>query len=65
LFWVFVVDCFILGWIGANPPEGMYLIIGRLATLYYFVHFIGILPLLSRFEPRPLLPDSISEPVRA
>jgi len=32
-----------------------------LATLYYFVHFFAVLPLLGKFE-RPLpLPNSISE----
>ena len=38
-FWILVIDVIVLGYIGANPPEGMYLIIGRIATIYYFVHF--------------------------
>jgi len=60
---VLVVDVFVLGWVGANPPEGIYLIMGRLATLYYFAHFLIIIPLLGIFErPKPL-PTSISEPV--
>jgi len=62
-FWIFVLDCVLLGYIGAKPPEGWYLHIGRLATAWYFAHFIIILPLLGWFE-RPLpLPTSISEPV--
>ena len=62
-FWLLVVDCFVLGWVGANPPEGHFVIIGQVATAYYFTHFIIILPLLSAFEkPRPL-PTSIGEPV--
>ena len=37
--------------------------LAQLATAYYFVHFLIILPLLGKFE-RPLpLPRSISEPV--
>jgi hypothetical protein len=33
------------------------------ATAYYFLHFLVLVPLVSRFEtPRPL-PASISEPV--
>ncbi len=63
LFWVLVADCILLGWIGAHRPEGMFLIIGRIATAYYFLHFLVLVPLMGRFEkPRPL-PESISEPV--
>jgi Cytochrome b(C-terminal)/b6/petD len=56
-----VIDCLVLGWVGGNPPEGMFIAIGRVATLYYFVHFLLILPILGTLE-RPLpLPVSISE----
>jgi ubiquinol-cytochrome c reductase cytochrome b subunit len=62
-FWLLVADCIVLGWIGARPPEGYYLIIGRIATAYYFIHFLIVIPLLGFFE-RPLpLPSSISTPV--
>ncbi|MBM3600972.1 MAG: cytochrome b/b6 [Alphaproteobacteria bacterium] len=62
-FWVFVVDCLVLGYIGANPPEGWFIVIGRIATAYYFIHLLIIIPLLGKLE-RPLeLPASISTPV--
>ena len=62
-FWILVVDCIVLDVVGANPPEGNWILIGRITTVWYFVHFIIILPLLSRLErPRPL-PASISQPV--
>ena len=62
-FWIFTVDAFALGYVGAHPPEGWYLVLGRVATIWYFFHFIILLPLLVWFE-RPLpLPTSISEPV--
>jgi len=62
-FWILLVDCVILGWIGANPPEGIYILIGRLATGYYFAHFLLVMPLVGWLEkPRPL-PDSISTAV--
>lgn len=63
LFWVFALDFIVLGWVGAKPPEGLYTIIGQLATAYYFTHFLVLLPLLNKFEPRPALPMSISKPV--
>jgi quinol-cytochrome oxidoreductase complex cytochrome b subunit len=62
-FWALLVDCIVLGIVGANPPEGQWIVIGRIATTWYFFHFIIVLPLLSRLErPRPL-PASISQPV--
>ena len=62
-FWILVIDVIVLGYIGANPPEGMYLIIGRITTIYYFVHFILIMPLLGFKEKTNPLPMSISDPV--
>jgi ubiquinol-cytochrome c reductase cytochrome b/c1 subunit len=60
LIWVWVLACFGLGMVGAHPPEGVWVVIGRVCTLYYFLHFLVILPLLGKLE-RPLpLPESIS-----
>jgi quinol-cytochrome oxidoreductase complex cytochrome b subunit len=62
-FWLMVVDMGILGYVGAMPAEGIWIIIGRLATAYYFLHFLILLPLIGWFErPRPL-PDSMAKPV--
>jgi ubiquinol-cytochrome c reductase cytochrome b subunit len=62
-FWILVLVCIGLGYLGAKPPEGGYVIAARILTAYYFVHFLVILPLLGFVEkPRPL-PASISEAV--
>ncbi|MDQ4137026.1 MAG: cytochrome b N-terminal domain-containing protein, partial [Pseudomonadota bacterium] len=62
-FWVFVAVCLLLGWLGAKPAEGIYVIAARIATAYYFAHFLIVLPLLGLFE-RPLpMPNSIVESV--
>jgi len=62
-FWLLVVSVIVLGYVGAMPAEQPYIVIGQIATLYYFAYFLIILPLLARIEtPRPL-PTSISEPV--
>ncbi len=62
-FWLFVVVCIGLGWLGSQPPEGIYVWAARLFTLYYFGFFIIILPILGLMEtPRPV-PSSISEAV--
>ena len=52
-----------LGYVGAMPAEGLYLLIARVGTIYYFAHFLIVLPLLSRMEKTEPLPLSITEPV--
>ena len=64
-FWMFVVVCIGLGYLGAQPPEGIYVIVGRILTFCYFAYFLILLPLLSRIEtPRPV-PNSIADDVLA
>jgi ubiquinol-cytochrome c reductase cytochrome b/c1 subunit len=64
-FWVFVIVSILLGYLGAQPPEGIYVIAGRVLTACYFAYFLIVLPLLSRIEkPRPL-PNSIADDVLA
>ena len=62
-FWILVIDVVALTYLGGKPPEGWYVLASRLATAYYFIHFLVILPLLSVFETPRQLPKSISEPV--
>ena len=48
---------------GAMPAEGLYLLIARVATAYYFLHFLVILPVLGFKEKTLPIPLSITEPV--
>jgi ubiquinol-cytochrome c reductase cytochrome b/c1 subunit len=62
-FGLHVIACLALGVVGAHRPEGIWVVIGRVATTWYFLHFLVILPLLGKLE-RPLpLPESISRAV--
>jgi len=62
-YWLFVVNFVALTYLGAAPAEGIYVVLAKICTAYYFIHFLVILPLLGRIEtPRPL-PTSISESV--
>jgi ubiquinol-cytochrome c reductase cytochrome b/c1 subunit len=62
-FWVFVVVCLGLGYLGGKPPEGVYVALSQVFTVYYFAHFLIILPILGLVEtPRPM-PNSITESV--
>jgi ubiquinol-cytochrome c reductase cytochrome b subunit len=60
IYWIFALDCILLGYIGGNPPEGWYIIAGQLATIVYFAYFLVVLPLLSKYEKPLKLPSSIS-----
>ena len=62
-FWILVIDVLVLGYIGAMPAEGMYVAIGRVATVYYFAHFLIILPVLGFTEKTKPIPTSIADPI--
>ena len=62
-YWLFFINCIVLGWVGAMPAEGIYVLISRVATLYYFGFFLIIMPFLSKFEKTTDLPSSISAAV--
>mgnify|MGYP005837251767 CR=1 FL=1 len=64
-FWILVVDVLVLGYIGAMPAEEPYVRIGQVATMYYFAHFLIILPIVSAIEKPLPLPNSIAEAVFA
>lgn len=70
VYWVILFDVFLLGYIGSKPADWgvLYhlgwsflpdLTIGMIATLYYFFHFLILLPLISRIEKPLPLPESI------
>lgn len=48
--WFFIVNFFILMWIGACHPESPYVEIGQLATSFYFIWFIVLVPVIGVIE---------------
>ena len=62
-FWLFAIDAVILGYVGAMPAEGDWILIGRIASIYYFAHFLIIVPLISWYEKPLPVPDSIAKAV--
>jgi quinol-cytochrome oxidoreductase complex cytochrome b subunit len=53
-FWLLVLDYFVLGWIGGCAPETPYLEIGQIATFFYFLYFLFIVPFLGIIEKKLL-----------
>jgi len=49
-FWLFVAVTFILGWIGSKPIAYPYLIIGQIATFFYFFILLVLLPFIGWLE---------------
>ncbi|NBN63244.1 cytochrome b [Pannonibacter tanglangensis] len=64
-FWIFAANAVALGYLGAMPAEGIYVILSQICTVYYFAHFLVILPLLGFLEKPLPIPASISEAVLA
>ena len=62
-YWFLLADVIILGYVGAMPAEGLYLLVARVATAYYFVHFLIILPVLGYKEKTLDVPLSLTDPV--
>jgi quinol-cytochrome oxidoreductase complex cytochrome b subunit len=69
-FWIFVADTVILGYVGSQPVDALLfntpiplVWLGRIGTLYYFAHFLLVMPLVGLFETPKPLPDSIAKSV--
>ena len=71
-FLILVVVCILLGVVGGKVPDNAvfegtpwftWKLLGLGLTIWYFVHFLVILPLLGRFERPSPLPDSIASAV--
>ncbi len=62
-FWLFVASAVCLGYLGAMPAEGGYVLASRLLAIYYFAFFLVVMPLLGLFETPRALPASIADAV--
>ena len=49
-YWLTVVNFLLLGWIGQKPVTDVYILVGQLATAYYFLFFLVFIPILGIVE---------------
>lgn len=50
IFWFFIADVLILGWIGGQPVEDPYVLVGQIGTIFYFAYFLVITPVVGYIE---------------
>jgi ubiquinol-cytochrome c reductase cytochrome b/c1 subunit len=77
-YWVLGFVAVLLGYLGAQNPDMPFfgghadadhpalisnMLVGQLATAYYFLHFLVIMPILGKIETPKPLPKSISDAV--
>jgi ubiquinol-cytochrome c reductase cytochrome b subunit len=71
-FWVFAVDCLLLGYCGSQSVDAAWNLgafsipliwVARLGTIYYYAYFWLILPIVGLVETPLPLPDSIARSV--
>jgi ubiquinol-cytochrome c reductase cytochrome b subunit len=63
-FWFGLIPCvLVLGYCGGAPAEEPFVMISQIASIYYFMHFLVILPIVSSIERPDPLPFSITEAV--
>ncbi|GAA0575031.1 cytochrome b [Rhizomicrobium electricum] len=74
LFWVFVADCLLLGYVGSQTADAAWhfgeaelplVWLARLGTLYYFGFFWVLMPWIGKKEVTRPLPESIAQSVLA
>ena len=51
-YWLIVSDFLLLGWIGQKPVKDAYVLVGQLATVFYFLFFIVLIPVIGIVETR-------------
>nr|ACS37169.1 cytochrome b [Schistometopum thomense] len=54
LFWLIVTNIMILTWIGGQPVENPFIIIGQISSILYFLLFLILLPLIGFTENKLL-----------
>ncbi|NOX43957.1 MAG: cytochrome b/b6 [Gammaproteobacteria bacterium] len=64
MFYLFMLDILVLGYVGAHPPEGFLVPLGQIATFFYFAAF-AFLRFFSKWEDKWLFNRGLPAEVQA
>ena len=56
---IFVISFLILGWLGTQPAEGIYVNLARFFTVTYFLFFI-LMPYYTKIDKTKMVPDRVT-----
>ena len=62
-FWLFIISCIALGYLGAQVADGWSGFFSRVFTAYYFAFVLLVMPIVGLIEKPKRLPGSITESV--
>jgi ubiquinol-cytochrome c reductase cytochrome b subunit len=51
-YWLLVADFLLLGWIGQKPVKDVYVWVGQVATVFYFLFFLILIPAIGIVEAK-------------
>ena len=49
-FWALLGDIIVLTWSGQKPVKDTYIFVAQVATVYYFLFFLVIIPVVGKIE---------------
>ena len=53
-YWIFIFNFFLLTWIGSKSIEEPFVLIGQISSIFYFLYFLILSPLIGLFENKIL-----------
>ncbi|MDH5435121.1 MAG: cytochrome b N-terminal domain-containing protein [Gammaproteobacteria bacterium] len=59
LLFLFVIDFFVLGFLGTKPTTELYKLMAQIGTIYYFVYFFALM-ILPSFEKTKPVPERVT-----
>ena len=51
-YWLLVADFLLLGCVGQKPVKDVYVFVGQVATVFYFLFFLILIPLIGIVETK-------------